>query len=604
MLERTLSTQFIPGTNLRGEVAGANWSYLLPSLELEHIVCLGAPTSASLAALARLGRVSIVADASALADLLPLDRWGSVTHIESRASDALPLADNSADLVMLAGGVRVLTPALRAEIARVLRPDGLLWAELGGPLGWLRRDETLAALRADFGGAALYWLSPLSGEVHTAVPLTHAEPRRFFLDRRLYSVTITLQRLKRIRRRNNGARAKSTAASAAEAADGDDAPPSRGIRARAKRVAFGLLDGAGRVEGAVHRSLPPVSRHGVLAGRGVSADAPPPAYLRALAAERGIDLSGYRWGLWAAGAYSSRKLLFFLFPPAQEAPAYLVKMVRDPAFNDRLENEWRALDRLAELGLGEGVLPRVPFAGRHADLAIVAESAVDGRPFREVARWSPDDPALHAGIRWLTELGVRTVQPASPAAAADALAELLARFCAIYRLDPEHEQHLTGLIDALRAESGSFPLVFQHGDPGTWNVLVTSRGDTAFVDWESAEPDGMPLWDLLYFLRSYVVSAARAAGEHSRLAGFAAHFIDHGTLSDALVVAVRRYREQVGLSSVMIEALFYTCWLHRALKQATLLPPERVDRDGHYANLLRLCLGRREGPTFRRILGA
>src|SRR5690606_27010041 len=89
MLERTLSTQFIPGTNLRGEVAGANWSYLLPSLELEHIVCLGAPTSASLAALARLGRVSIVADASALADLLPLDRWGSVTHIESRASDAL-----------------------------------------------------------------------------------------------------------------------------------------------------------------------------------------------------------------------------------------------------------------------------------------------------------------------------------------------------------------------------------------------------------------------------------------------------------------------------------------------------------------------------------
>src|SRR5690606_3230857 len=148
-------------------------------------------------------------DAPALADLLPLDRWGSVTHVESGASGALPLADDSADLVMLAGGVRSLAPARRAEIARILRPEGLLWAELGGPLGWLRRDEMLAALRADFSGAALYWLSPLSGEVHTVVPLTHAEPRRFFLDRRLYSVTITLQRLKRIRRRNNGARPKS-----------------------------------------------------------------------------------------------------------------------------------------------------------------------------------------------------------------------------------------------------------------------------------------------------------------------------------------------------------------------------------------------------------
>src|SRR5690606_642249 len=332
-----------------------------------------------------------------------------------------------------------------------------------------------------------------------------------------------------------------------------------------------------------------------------SPDGPPPAYLRELAAARGLDLSGYQWGLWAAGAYSSRKLLFFLFPPGESKPAYLVKMVRDPAFNDRLENEWRALDRLAELALGEGVLPRVPFAGRHADLAIVAESAVEGRPFREVARWSADDPALHAGTGWLTELGARTVQPTSPAAAADALAELLARFCAIYTLDPAHEQYLAGRIDALRAETGSFPLVFQHGDPGTWNVLVTPRGDTAFIDWESAEPDGMPLWDLFYFLRSYVVSAARAGAQHDRLAGFAAHFIEQGALSDALVTAVRHYREQVGLSGEAAEALFYTCWLHRALKQSTMLSPERVDRDSHYANLLRLCLDRRDGPTLRRL---
>src|SRR5690606_28545592 len=125
-----------------------------------------------------------------------------------------------------------------------------------------------------------------------------------------------------------------------------------------------------------------------------------------------------------------------------------------------------------------------------------------------------------------------------------------------------------------------------------------------FVEWESAEPDAMPLWGLLYFPRPYALSGARAAGERSRRAGFAAHGIDYATWSHTLPDPVRRSREQVGLSSVMIEALFYTCWLHRALKQATLLPPEQVDRDGHYANLLRLCLGRREGPTFRRILGA
>ena len=43
MLDTTLATTFVPGTNLKGEVAGANWSFLLPSLELEQILCLGTP---------------------------------------------------------------------------------------------------------------------------------------------------------------------------------------------------------------------------------------------------------------------------------------------------------------------------------------------------------------------------------------------------------------------------------------------------------------------------------------------------------------------------------------------------------------------------------
>jgi len=39
MLELTLATQFVPGTNLRGEVSGANWMFLLPALDLERVIC-------------------------------------------------------------------------------------------------------------------------------------------------------------------------------------------------------------------------------------------------------------------------------------------------------------------------------------------------------------------------------------------------------------------------------------------------------------------------------------------------------------------------------------------------------------------------------------
>lgn len=602
MLERTLRTQFVPGTNLRGNVAGANWTYLLPSLEMEHILCIGAPPSATLAALARLGRVSIVAEPHALADLEPLDRWGNVARVERGADGALTLPAHSVDLALVSGGVRALDAALQSEIARVLCAEGLLWAEIDGPRAWLRRSATLDALRDGLGGAALYWLTPLAGEAHTAVPLSHTVALRYFLDQRLYSPTLTLQRLKRARRALPGAPPRSESVDG-EPADDAAAKSGGGLRARARHVAFGLLDRAARAERVVHRWLPVASRYGVLAGARAS-ETGPPEYLRALAAERGLDLTGYRWGLWAAGAYSSRKLLFFLFAPDENAPAYLVKMVRDPAFNDRLENEWHALDRLAALGLGGDALPRVPFAGHHAGLAVVAETAVEGKPFREVARWSAGDPALRAGVEWLTELGRRTAATRAPSATvADALGQLFAQFRAIYRLDPAHERFLDERIAALRAEAREVPLVFQHGDPGTWNVLITPRGEAAFLDWESAEPDGMPLWDLFYFLRSYVVSAERASGQHDRLAGFGAHFLNAGSLSDTLVEAARNYREQVGLNSVMAETLFYTCWLHRALKQATLLPPERVDLDGHYANLLRLCIQRRDSPILRRIFG-
>lgn len=603
MLERTLATSFEAGTNLRGDVAGANWLYLLPSLELEAVLCLGAPSSASLRALTRLGTVWIWADERALAPLTPLERWGAVARVDRGAGGALTLPDNSADLVVVTGGVSaLLSGGLLDEVCRVLRPDGSLWAELRGPRAWVRRNAVLARLRSALGSAALYWLSPLDGEVHTAVPLRQGAVMQYFLARRLYSPTLTLQRLKRARRSLAGGAPSAPASARAEpSADGEGALPGGGPVARVRRAVFGLLDQTARVEGVLHRHARAVTRHGVLAGRRAVDDPAPPAYVRQLAEARGIDLAGFRWGLWAGGAYSSRKLLFHLFAPQQPAPAYLVKMVRDPVFNDRLENEWRALERLAALRVGEGTLPRVAFAGWHAGLAIVGETMVDGRPFRDVARWSGDDPALHAGIEWLTALGTQTAQPgASPAQAAAVLDQLFAQFRAIYHLDPAHERFLSEQLDALREQAGAFPLVFQHGDPGTWNVIVTPDGQPAFLDWESAEADGMPLWDLLHFLRSYVVSAARAAGQHNRLAAFAGQFIDPGGLSVVLVRAVRAYRDRLGLAAPVAEALFYTCWMHRALKQATMLAPERVDRDGHYAQLLRLCIQRREGPTLRQ----
>jgi hypothetical protein len=50
----------------------------------------------------------------------------------------------------------------------------------------------------------------------------------------------------------------------------------------------------------------------------------------------------------------------------------------------------------------------------------------------------------------------------------------------------------------------------------------------------------------------------------------------------------------------LVEPLFHTCWMHRALKEATRLTSSRLER-GHYVSLLRLCIDQREAPTLRRL---
>ena len=60
MLEVALAAPYLPGTNVKGDVAGANWVFLLPSLEMTRILCLGLPSNAALRTLAKLAPVEVI----------------------------------------------------------------------------------------------------------------------------------------------------------------------------------------------------------------------------------------------------------------------------------------------------------------------------------------------------------------------------------------------------------------------------------------------------------------------------------------------------------------------------------------------------------------
>jgi hypothetical protein len=627
MLDTTLTTEFIPSTNLKGEVAGANWSFLLPSLNLERIVCFGALLSkgypARLISLSRLCSelVVICADERMAQAVDDIGRRHGVANVRSISlGGAAGLADDSVSLALISGAsdARRLTHdrALQVELRRILKPDGLIYFERHGLPDQLRGGGAVRRLAELFGAARLYWLTPLGGEMHTAVPAQDQATIRYFLSHGLTSRSLDLGVLKRAVRSLGGRSAAPAALKPAAPKLRSTSRAPAGFQTRVKRAARTTLATLlQRVQGALdhadqrlHRS-PTLGRftrrYGVLIGRGaLGLNDQPPAYLCRIANAAGVAIDQHRWGLSARGEYRSRKVLFFLFNRAAETPEYIVKMTRDPALNMRLENEGRALEWLAEHGIGDReTLPQVVFQGHHHDLAIVGETVIDGVPFEQRSSGLADCRLAGAAATWLTELGVATADTsaASPRQVAEALGTLFERFAQIYTLTPDQHDFLAGQIAAIGRSRSRFPLVFQHGDPGTWNIWVTPGERVAFLDWEAAEPQGMPLWDLFYFVRTYGAWAMRAGSSGDIMKGFAGQFLNASPFQRLLIEATEQYRAQVGVPAELVEPLFYTCWMHRALKESTRLTAGNLER-GHYFSVLSACIEQRAAlvPLFSK----
>jgi hypothetical protein len=360
--------------------------------------------------------------------------------------------------------------------------------------------------------------------------------------------------------------------------------PARGeprvVAAEADASTLGYLEAAGHAAKGSRRAL--------IVAPGIAEDRlHAPAYVREIAAGAGLDLTAHRAGLVAPAGYASRKAVMFLFRGEESEPDLVVKVAGDARQNERLENEWRALKWLVEAGV-PGDLPRPLFFGHHAGLALLGESVVRGSPFRGGTSGRPDCPLARAALDWLLELGVGTAHPVpGNEDVGAALGELAARFDALYRLTRRQRAKLEHQLDLLA--SANAPLVLQHGDPGVWNLLVDAGGRPAFLDWEAAERHGMPLWDVFYFARSFAVTVARTRGRCTSLGAVRRVLLADSPVSRLLASAVERHCAEIGLDKALVEPLFVTCWMHRALKEATRLPPARLD-SGHYVNLLRLCL--------------
>lgn len=289
----------------------------------------------------------------------------------------------------------------------------------------------------------------------------------------------------------------------------------------------------------------------------------PSAWLRGSWAEWGLGPTPARLStlLVTGGPRSTSKVVLLTFAEPSPIPQVAVKAPRLEEAATGIRTEGAVLARLAGRRSVPGV-PRLLFRREIEGVPLVGETALAGRPLdgllgpRSLGVWS------RQVTDWLA--GLAAGASALPAAhwRAAVVEPVLSRFVEQFGrvVDP-------GLLrageDMVRA-IGALPSVPEQRDFGPWNVLVTPAGELGVLDWESAQVDGLPALDLLYYLAYAAFFVDRARDLESRVASYR-RSLDPSTPTGAVRRdCLARYVDALGLDPVDLGPLRVLLWMIHA----------------------------------------
>jgi len=85
--------------------------------------------------------------------------------------------------------------------------------------------------------------------------------------------------------------------------------------------------------------------------------------------------------------------------------------------------------------------------------------------------------------------------------------------------------------------------------------------------------------------------------------GFEQQFLLDNQFSRFTIEALHKYCQRLQLPTALIEPLFYTCWMHRSLKESNRLGQNQLHKS-HYFNLLISCIQKRDIQQMSRLFTA
>ncbi len=297
------------------------------------------------------------------------------------------------------------------------------------------------------------------------------------------------------------------------------------------------------------------------------------------------------WLLLTGGSESDNKAIGLPFPGHGPTPAVVAKLGRAGKADRALDREAELLSDLERERPGLVGVPRLRASGTSAGGRAVLQDAMLGTPLGTELRRAGFAALAPRLTEWLISLaGNPPLQAPSewwgPLVAAP-----------IDELETRHGRLLPEGF-AARARSalaglGALPLVWEHRDLGPWNVVIGAGGGVAAIDWEDAEPRGLPALDLVYLLATSALSVEGVLDDPGRSGPIVesyARLLDPGSEAGEVVArCFAAYRERLGVGEADFQRLRLLCWIVQAL-----IAVRRKPSDAYFIHLAKEELVRLE----------